>query len=147
MTINLATRTLERDGQSMSLTTENSPCQGPGHEPEDASVARQADGARAGREYECSDRSIDVQVRACASSSRWIPRIPPISRPFGVRLVFVPDARRNESDGLVPRRSCGDLYPARSAGPGDHGRLSGSSAPMSSTRARQISQNFSASSI
>ena len=95
MTINLATRTLERDGQSMSLTTGEFALlrvlvtnpRTPLSRDKLMELAR-------GREYEVFDRSIDVQVSRLRKLVEKDPAHPVyIQTVWGFGYVFVPDGR------------------------------------------------------
>ena len=96
MTINLATRTLERDGQSMSLTTGEFALlkvlvtnpRTPLSRDKLMELAR-------GREYEVFDRSIDVQVSRLRKLVEKDPANPAyIQTVWGFGYVFVPDGRQ-----------------------------------------------------
>ncbi len=95
MTINLATRTLERDGQSMSLTTGEFALlkvlvtnpRTPLSRDKLMELAR-------GREYEVFDRSIDVQISRLRKLVEKDPAHPAyIQTVWGFGYVFVPDGR------------------------------------------------------
>src|SRR6267378_1950203 len=95
MTVNLATRTLERDGQSMSLTTGEFALlkvlvtnpRTPLSRDKLMELAR-------GREYEVFDRSIDVQVSRLRKLVEKDPGHPAyIQTVWGFGYVFVPDGR------------------------------------------------------
>src|SRR6058998_3367598 len=95
MTINLATRTLERDGQSLSLTTGEFALlkvlvtnpRTPLSRDKLMELAR-------GREYEVFDRSIDVQVSRLRKIVEDDPSHPKhIQTVWGFGYVFVPDGR------------------------------------------------------
>src|SRR6266513_1018942 len=95
MTINLATRTLERDGQSLSLTTGEFALlkvlvtnpRTPLSRDKLMELAR-------GREYEVFDRSIDVQVSRLRKLVEKDPAHPAyIQTVWGFGYVFVPDGR------------------------------------------------------
>jgi two-component system phosphate regulon response regulator OmpR len=95
MTINLATRTLERDGQSMSLTTGEFALlkvlvtnpRTPLSRDKLMELAR-------GREYEVFDRSIDVQVSRLRKLVEKDPAHPAyIQTVWGFGYVFVPDGQ------------------------------------------------------
>jgi two-component system phosphate regulon response regulator OmpR len=95
MTINLATRTLERDGQSMSLTTGEFALlkvlvtnpRTPLSRDKLMELAR-------GREYEVFDRSIDVQVSRLRKLVEKDPAHPSyIQTVWGFGYVFVPDGQ------------------------------------------------------
>jgi len=96
MTVNLATRTLERDGQSMSLTTGEFALlkvlvtnpRTPLSRDKLMELAR-------GREYEVFDRSIDVQVSRLRKLVEKDPANPAyIQTVWGFGYVFVPDGRQ-----------------------------------------------------
>src|SRR5213594_2227806 len=95
MTINLATRTLERDGQSLSLTTGEFALlkvlvtnpRTPLSRDKLMELAR-------GREYEVFDRSIDVQISRLRKLVEKDPAHPAyIQTVWGFGYVFVPDGR------------------------------------------------------
>ena len=95
MTINLATRTLERDGQSLALTTGEFALlkvlvtnpRTPLSRDKLMELAR-------GREYEVFDRSIDVQVSRLRKLVEKDPAHPAyIQTVWGFGYVFVPDGR------------------------------------------------------
>jgi len=95
MTVNLATRTLERDGQSMSLTTGEFALlkvlvtnpRTPLSRDKLMELAR-------GREYEVFDRSIDVQVSRLRKLVEKDPAHPAyIQTVWGFGYVFVPDGQ------------------------------------------------------
>ncbi|TMG69137.1 MAG: response regulator, partial [Betaproteobacteria bacterium] len=95
MTVNLATRTLERDGQSMSLTTGEFALlkvlvtnpRTPLSRDKLMELAR-------GREYEVFDRSIDVQISRLRKLVEKDPAHPAyIQTVWGFGYVFVPDGR------------------------------------------------------
>jgi len=95
MTINLATRTLERDGQSLALTTGEFALlkvlvtnpRTPLSRDKLMELAR-------GREYEVFDRSIDVQISRLRKLVEKDPAHPAyIQTVWGFGYVFVPDGR------------------------------------------------------
>src|SRR5437870_13380402 len=95
MTVNLATRTLERDGQSMSLTTGEFALlkvlvtnpRTPLSRDKLMELAR-------GRAYEVFDRSIDVQISRLRKLVEKDPAHPAyIQTVWGFGYVFVPDGR------------------------------------------------------
>jgi len=95
MTITPRPRTLERDGQSMSLTTGKfallkvlvTTRGTPRHRDKLMELAR-------GREYEVFDRSIESRCRACASSSRGSRESRLHPDRVGVRLRLRADGRQ-----------------------------------------------------
>jgi two-component system phosphate regulon response regulator OmpR len=98
MTINLATRTLERDGQSISLTTGEFALLKVlvTHPRTPLSRDKLMELAR-GREYEVFDRSIDVQVSRLRKLVEKDPAHPGfIQTVWGFGYVFVPDGKGGE---------------------------------------------------
>ncbi|MGC2520158.1 MAG: two-component system response regulator OmpR [Burkholderiales bacterium] len=99
MTINLATRTLEHDGQSLSLTTGEFALLKVlvTHPRTPLSRDKLMELAR-GREYEVFDRSIDVQVSRLRKLVEKDPAHPAfIQTVWGFGYVFVPDGNAGES--------------------------------------------------
>ena len=97
MTVNLATRTLERDGQSISLTTGEFALLKVlvTHPRTPLSRDKLMELAR-GREYEVFDRSIDVQVSRLRKLIERDPAHPAfIQTVWGFGYVFVPDDPAN----------------------------------------------------
>jgi two-component system phosphate regulon response regulator OmpR len=95
MTVNLATRTLERDGQSISLTTGEFALLKVlvTHPRTPLSRDKLMELAR-GREYEVFDRSIDVQVSRLRKLVEKDPARPAyIQTVWGFGYVFVPDGQ------------------------------------------------------
>jgi len=98
MTINLATRTLDRDGQSLPLTTGEFALlkvlvtnpRTPLSRDKLMELAR-------GREYEVFDRSIDVQISRLRKIVEEDPSHPKhIQTVWGFGYVFVPDDSENK---------------------------------------------------
>src|SRR5258708_7655447 len=96
MTINLATRTLERDGQSMSLTTgEFALLKVLVTNPRTPLSRGKLMELARGREYEVFDRSIDVQISRLRKLVEQDPANPAyIQTVWGFGYVFVPDGRQ-----------------------------------------------------
>jgi len=95
MTVNLATRTLERDGQSISLTTGEFALLKVlvTHPRTPLSRDKLMELAR-GREYEVFDRSIDVQISRLRKLVEQNPAQPAyIQTVWGFGYVFVPDGK------------------------------------------------------
>jgi two-component system phosphate regulon response regulator OmpR len=98
ITVNLATRTLDRDGQSISLTTGEFALLKVlvTHPRTPLSRDKLMELAR-GREYEVFDRSIDVQVSRLRKLVEKDPAQPTyIQTVWGFGYVFVPDGKTGE---------------------------------------------------
>jgi two-component system phosphate regulon response regulator OmpR len=98
MSVNLATRTLDRDGQSISLTTGEFALLKVlvTHPRTPLSRDKLMELAR-GREYEVFDRSIDVQVSRLRKLVEKDPAQPTyIQTVWGFGYVFVPDGKAGE---------------------------------------------------
>ncbi len=98
ITVNLATRTLDRDGQSISLTTGEFALLKVlvTHPRTPLSRDKLMELAR-GREYEVFDRSIDVQVSRLRKLVEKDPAQPTfIQTVWGFGYVFVPDGKAGE---------------------------------------------------
>ena len=101
MTVNLATRTLERDGKALSLTTGEFALLKVlvTHPRTPLSRDKLMELAR-GREYEVFDRSIDVQISRLRKMIEPDPAHPSyIQTVWGFGYVFVPDGARTSSGG------------------------------------------------
>ena len=99
MTVNLATRTLERDGKALSLTTGEFALLKVlvTHPRTPLSRDKLMELAR-GREYEVFDRSIDVQISRLRKMIENDPAHPSyIQTVWGFGYVFVPDGTRTGS--------------------------------------------------
>ena len=101
MSVNLATRTLERDGKALSLTTGEFALLKVlvTHPRTPLSRDKLMELAR-GREYEVFDRSIDVQISRLRKMIEPDPAHPSyIQTVWGFGYVFVPDGARTSSGG------------------------------------------------